>query len=94
MLYNIKTKLSFRSSVTKFNRFWRADRPQKDVLESFINVMPMWWVRIRFGKEVELVQLYDSVFSQLGLGGVTIKINNRKILSGIAEVIGASDKID
>jgi histidyl-tRNA synthetase len=37
--------------------------------------------------------LYDSVFSQLGLGGATIKINNRKILSGIAEVIGASDKL-
>jgi histidyl-tRNA synthetase len=44
-------------------------------------------------QEVELVQLYDSVFSALGLEGVTIKINNRKILSGIAEVIGASDKL-
>ena len=40
-----------------------------------------------------MVQLYDSVFSDLGLNGVTIKINNRKILSGIAEVIGASDKL-
>jgi histidyl-tRNA synthetase len=44
-------------------------------------------------QEVELVQLYDSVFAELGLEGVTIKINNRKILSGIAEVIGASDKL-
>jgi histidyl-tRNA synthetase len=44
-------------------------------------------------QEVELIQLYDSVFSALGLEGVTIKINNRKILSGIAEVIGASDKL-
>ncbi|WP_396171788.1 histidine--tRNA ligase, partial [Flavobacterium sp.] len=44
-------------------------------------------------QEVELVQLYDSVFTQLGLEGVTIKINNRKILSGIAEVIGAKDKL-
>jgi histidyl-tRNA synthetase len=44
-------------------------------------------------QEVELVQLYDSVFADLGLDGVTIKINNRKILSGIAEVIGASDKL-
>jgi histidyl-tRNA synthetase len=42
---------------------------------------------------VELVQLYDTVFTALGLEGVTIKINNRKILSGIAEVIGASDKL-
>ena len=44
-------------------------------------------------QEVELVQLYDTVFTQLGLKGVTIKINNRKVLSGIAEVIGASDKL-
>jgi histidyl-tRNA synthetase len=43
-------------------------------------------------QEVELVQLYDTVLL-LGLEGVTIKINNRKILSGIAEVIGASDKL-
>jgi histidyl-tRNA synthetase len=40
--------------------------------------------------EVELVQLYDTVFTELGM---TVKINNRKILSGIAEVIGASDKL-
>jgi histidyl-tRNA synthetase len=39
------------------------------------------------------VQLYDAVFTDLGLGGTTIKINNRKILSGIAEVIGAKDKL-
>ena len=39
------------------------------------------------------MQLYDAVFAELGLNGVTIKINNRKILSGIAEVIGASDKL-
>src|SRR5690606_26157459 len=39
------------------------------------------------------IQLYDTVFSALKLEGVTIKINNRKILSGIAEVIGASDKL-
>jgi histidyl-tRNA synthetase len=39
------------------------------------------------------VQLYDAVFTELGLSGVTIKINNRKVLSGIAEVIGAGDKL-
>ena len=42
---------------------------------------------------MELVQLYDAVFTDLNVEGVTIKINNRKILSGIAEVIGASDKL-
>ncbi|MBT3588078.1 MAG: histidine--tRNA ligase, partial [Flavobacteriaceae bacterium] len=44
-------------------------------------------------QEVELVQLYDDVFKQLNLKGITIKLNNRKILSGIAEVIGAEDKL-
>ena len=44
-------------------------------------------------QEVEFVQLYDSVFTSLKLNGVTIKLNNRKILSGFAEVISESDKL-
>jgi histidyl-tRNA synthetase len=72
---------------------WRADRPQKGRFREFyqcdadvVGSNSLW-------QEVELLQLYDAVFSELGLKGVTIKINNRKILSGIAEVIGASDKL-
>lgn len=72
---------------------WRADRPQKGRFREFfqcdadvVGSKSLW-------QEVELVQLYDTVFTSLGLSGVTIKINNRKILSGIAEVIGASDKL-
>ena len=72
---------------------WRADRPQKGRFREFfqcdadvVGSQSLW-------QEVELVQLYDTVFTALGLEGVTIKINNRKILSGIAEVIGASDKL-
>ena len=72
---------------------WRADRPQKGRFREFfqcdadvVGSKSLW-------QEVELVQLYDTVFTSLGLEGVTIKINNRKILSGIAEVIGASDKL-
>ncbi|MFA9189038.1 histidine--tRNA ligase [Flavobacterium sp. FBOR7N2.3] len=72
---------------------WRADRPQKGRFREFfqcdadvVGSKSLW-------QEVELVQLYDTVFSTLGLNGVTVKINNRKILSGIAEVIGASDKL-
>jgi len=72
---------------------WRADRPQKGRFREFfqcdadvVGSKSLW-------QEVELVQLYDAVFTDLGLKGVTIKINNRKILSGIAEVIGASDKL-
>ncbi|MCF8321088.1 MAG: histidine--tRNA ligase [Flavobacterium sp.] len=72
---------------------WRADRPQKGRFREFyqcdadvVGSKSLW-------QEVELIQLYDAVFTDLGLKGVTIKINNRKILSGIAEVIGASDKL-
>jgi len=72
---------------------WRADRPQKGRFREFyqcdadvVGSKSLW-------QEVELIQLYDAVFTELGLNGVTIKINNRKILSGIAEVIGASDKL-
>ncbi|SHG38476.1 histidyl-tRNA synthetase [Flavobacterium segetis] len=72
---------------------WRADRPQKGRFREFfqcdadvVGSKSLW-------QEVELVQLYDTVFTDLGLSGVIIKINNRKILSGIAEVIGASDKL-
>lgn len=72
---------------------WRADRPQKGRFREFfqcdadvVGSKSLW-------QEVELVQLYDTVFTALGLEGVTVKINNRKILSGIAEVIGASDKL-
>jgi histidyl-tRNA synthetase len=72
---------------------WRADRPQKGRFREFyqcdadvVGSQSLW-------QEIELIQLYDAVFSDLGLKGVTIKINNRKILSGIAQVIGASDKL-
>src|SRR5690606_31302745 len=50
MWCNTKTKLIFRSNATKFNRFGEPIARKKAVSESFINVMPMWWVRIRFGK--------------------------------------------
>jgi histidyl-tRNA synthetase len=72
---------------------WRADRPQKGRFREFfqcdadvVGSKSLW-------QEVEFIQLYDTVFSKLGLAGTIIKINNRKILSGIAEVIGAQDKL-
>ncbi|UNY98437.1 histidine--tRNA ligase [Zhouia spongiae] len=72
---------------------WRADKPQKGRFREFyqcdadvVGSGSLW-------QEVEFVQLYDTVFSSLKLEGVTIKMNNRKILSGIAEVIGAKDKL-
>ncbi len=72
---------------------WRADRPQKGRFREFyqcdadvVGSKSLW-------QEVEFVQLYDAVFTRLKLDGVSIKINNRKILSGFAEVIGEKDKI-
>ena len=72
---------------------WRADRPQKGRFREFfqcdadvVGSKSLW-------QEVEFVQLYDAVFNKLNLDGVTIKMNNRKVLSGIAEVIGEADKL-
>lgn len=72
---------------------WRADRPQKGRFREFfqcdadvVGSKSLW-------QEVEFIQLYDAVFTKLKLQDVSIKINNRKILSGITEVIGAEDKL-
>jgi histidyl-tRNA synthetase len=72
---------------------WRADRPQKGRFREFyqcdadvVGSKSLW-------QDIEFVQLYDDVFTALKLEDVTIKINNRKILTGIAEVIGAEDKL-
>jgi histidyl-tRNA synthetase len=72
---------------------WRADRPQKGRFREFYQCDADVVGSTSLFQEIELIQLYDRVFSKLGLQGVTIKLNNRKILSGIAEVIGASDKL-
>ena len=72
---------------------WRADRPQKGRFREFYQCDADVVGSASLLQEVEFVQLYDTVFSKLNLVGTTIKINNRKILSGIAEVIGAQDKL-
>ncbi|PIB32254.1 histidine--tRNA ligase [Gaetbulibacter sp. 5U11] len=72
---------------------WRADRPQKGRFREFYQCDADVVGSDSLWQEVEFVQLYDNVFTALKLEGTTIKINNRKILSGIAEVIGASDKL-
>lgn len=88
-----QSEIEFPFKRYQIQPVWRADRPQKGRFREFfqcdadvVGSKSLW-------QEVELVQLYDTVFTALGLEGVTIKINNRKILSGIAEVIGASDKL-
>ncbi|MDH3698441.1 MAG: histidine--tRNA ligase [Flavobacteriaceae bacterium] len=68
---------------------WRADRPQKGRFREFyqcdadvVGPSSKW-------QELELLQLYDRIFSALGFKDLTVRINHRKILSGIAETIGA-----
>ena len=83
--------------VLPFRRYqiqpvWRADRPQRGRFREFFQCdadvvgTDSLWV------EVELVQLFDEVLSNLNLPGFSIVINNRKILAGIAEATGVADK--
>lgn len=88
-----QNEITFPFKRYQIQPVWRADRPQKGRFREFfqcdadvVGSKSLW-------QEVEFIQLYDTVFSKLGLQQTTIKINNRKILSGIAEVIGAQDKL-
>jgi histidyl-tRNA synthetase len=72
---------------------WRADRPQRGRFQEFYQCDADVVGSKSLLQEIEFIQLYDSVFSDLKLEGVSVKINNRKILSGIAELIGADNKI-
>ena len=71
---------------------WRADRPQKGRYREFYQCDADVVGSDSLNNEIELVSLIDMVFAKLGINTV-VKINNRKILSGIAETIGAADKI-
>jgi histidyl-tRNA synthetase len=88
-----QNEIDFPFKRYQIQNVYRADRPQKGRFREFtqcdadvIGSDSLW-------QEVEFIQLYDTVFSSLKLEGVTIKMNNRKILSGLAEVIGESDKL-
>ncbi|MCO5725971.1 histidine--tRNA ligase [Robiginitalea marina] len=72
---------------------WRADRPQRGRFREFYQCDADVVGAGGIIQELEFIQLYDRVFTALGLGGVTIKINHRKILSGIAETIGAGNHL-
>lgn len=71
---------------------WRADRPQKGRYREFYQCDADVVGSDSLLNEVELLQMLDTVFSRLGIR-VAIKINNRKILTGIAEIVGEADKI-
>ncbi len=71
---------------------WRADRPQKGRYREFYQCDADMIGSESMLNELELVEMVDEVFKRLGIN-VTLKINNRKILAGIAELIGAPDKL-
>lgn len=87
-----------RNEITfPFKRFqiqpvWRADRPQKGRYREFFQCDADIVGSDSLLNEMELIQIIDKVFSRFGIR-VSIKLNNRKILSGIAEIIGEADKI-
>ena len=71
---------------------WRADRPQKGRYREFYQCDADMIGSTSLLNELELVQMIDMVFGKLGIN-VCVKINNRKVLAGIAEMIGAPDKL-
>ena len=87
-----------RDEITfPFKRFqiqpvWRADRPQKGRYREFYQCDADVVGSNSLLNEVELVQMIDTVFNRFGIH-ISIKVNNRKILTGIAEIIGEADKI-
>ncbi len=88
-----RNEIEFPFKRYQIQPVWRADRPQKGRFREFFQCDADVVGSDSLWQEVEFVQLYDAVFTSLGLEGVTIKMNNRKVLSGFAEVIGESDKL-
>ncbi len=87
-----QNELAFPFKRYQMQPVWRADRPQKGRFREFwqcdadvVGSDSLW-------QEVEFIQIYDRAFTDLNLN-VEIHLNNRKVLAGIAEVIGASDKL-
>ena len=72
---------------------WRADRPQHGRFQEFYQCDADVVGSDSLWQEVELCQLYATAFNRLGLKGATLKLNNRKVLAGIAEIIGAADQL-
>lgn len=87
-----QNEISFPFKRYQIQPVWRADRPQKGRYREFFQCDADVIGNNALLNEVELVQLIDAIFSDLKVNVVT-KLNNRKILSGIAEIIGQADKI-
>lgn len=88
-----QNELSFPFKRFQIQPVWRADRPGHGRYQEFYQCDADVVGSDSLLFEVDFVQIFDEVLTQLGIPGFTIKINNRKILSGIAEVSGESDKL-
>ncbi len=89
-----RNDITFPFKRYQMQNVWRADRPQKGRYREFFQCDADVIGTDSLLCEVELVQLYDTVFSQLKIPNVDICINNRKVLSGMIELMGASDLFD
>ncbi len=87
-----QNEITFPFKRYQMQPVWRADRPQKGRFREFFQCDADVVGSDSLWQEVEFVQLYDDVFKELKLP-VTIKLNNRKILAGIAELMGESDRL-
>jgi histidyl-tRNA synthetase len=88
-----QNELSFPFKRYQIQPVWRADRPQYGRYQEFYQCDADVVGSDSLMYEVEFIQIFDQVLTRLGIPGFTIKLNNRKILSGIAEVSGEVDKL-
>tara|TARA_B110000090_G_scaffold105943_1_gene118919 strand:+ start:3980 stop:5323 length:1344 start_codon:yes stop_codon:yes gene_type:complete len=86
-----QNELAFPFKRYQMQPVWRADRPQKGRFREFYQCDADVVGSDSLWQEVELIHLYDAAFTSLGLN-TTIKVNNRKILAGMAEVLGISEQ--
>ena len=89
-----QNELTFPFRRYQIQPVWRADRPQHGRFQEFyqcdadiVGDRSLW-------QEIEMITLYDDAFKQLNIKGVSLKINHRKILAGIAAVLGALDRLN
>ena len=88
-----QNELSFPFKRYQIQPVWRADRPQRGRYREFYQCDVDVVGSDSLFQEVELIQIFDEVLSGLKLDDFTVKINNRKILSGLVEVMGESDQL-
>jgi len=89
-----RNDIAFPFKRYQMQNVWRADRPQKGRYREFYQCDADVIGTDSLLCEVELVQLYDDVFSQLKIPNVDICINNRKVLNGMVELMGATDSFE